>query len=116
MLEPEHKPKPLQEDTSQIFFQNMLKHFSLLFSVPIKKDDFSRQSKLCSKILNIFLNVGRELQSTLSTETWEVWLKLLLGMTDSLLGNPSSQECELSKDLAPQVLRVKTMKIQFINS
>ncbi|KAF9180947.1 hypothetical protein BGZ51_005783 [Haplosporangium sp. Z 767] len=44
-----------------------------------------RHIELCKKVLTVLTMAGRQLGSTFSEETWEVLLKVILGITDSLL-------------------------------
>ena len=103
------RPKPIEEDL-QHFFQQIFLHFSLLFQVRkvSGSQDVQYHSTLCSQVLKILEMVGRELASSLETETWELLLKVLMGMVDGLLSTTvgSGQEGTLATELCTQLLQV----------
>lgn len=68
------------------------------------KEEIFVHAGLCTKVLQTFLLVCKQ---KLQTETWEVILKLLLGMCDSLL-NPSRID-ELGNLLAERLLHVRSV-------
>mmetsp|Transcript_2685 Transcript_2685/g.9507 ORF Transcript_2685/g.9507 Transcript_2685/m.9507 type:complete len:1308 (+) Transcript_2685:68-3991(+) len=106
-LDPEKRPAPIEKD-QQFFIQKMLQHFSMLFEPRANgKGEVEKHARLCSQVLDIFANIGRQIGSTLSVETWEIFLKLLIAVTDTVLGvdAPVRQEV-LQRKLCPQLLKV----------
>ena len=103
ILEPRRRPAPIDQEF-QFFLQTMLKHFSLLFA---SRSDavVDRHIQLCNSVLDIFLGVGRVLEKKLSEATWEVFLKLLIGIADSLFLSPKEPSL-LGLKLCNQVLKV----------
>lgn len=101
------RPTPI-ESNPQFFIQKMLQHFSLLFEPRSNgKGEVEKHARLCSQVLDIFANIGRQIGSSLSVETWEIFLKLLIAVTDTVLGvdAPAKQEV-LQRKLCPQLLKV----------
>ena len=43
------------------------------------REIFEKHARLCSKVLTLYVAFGREHAKNLTTETWELWLKLVLG-------------------------------------
>jgi hypothetical protein len=114
---PDHKPKAILEDTNQVYLQAILKQFSLIFALRKNSDRdlVEKHSKLCSKVLHIFLALGREQGKLLSTETWEIWLKLLMGMVDSVFRVQPGEEV-LGNLLASQILKVHTIVFSILRN
>src|SRR3989338_9008283 len=93
------KPPPLKED-EQIFWRDMFRHFSMLFSPRSDGADteaFAQHSRLCHRVLEIFSAVGRNLMSRLTRDTWEDLLQIVLGIADFLLKRVEG-ECYLADD------------------
>ncbi|GJJ73253.1 hypothetical protein EMPS_05611 [Entomortierella parvispora] len=77
-----------------------------------------RHIELCKKVLTVLTMAGRQLGNSFSTQTWQVLLKVILGITDSLLREqPSHQRStstmmlmpeqqKMSDDLCEHLLRV----------
>ncbi|KAG0300769.1 hypothetical protein BGZ98_008912 [Dissophora globulifera] len=72
-----------------------------------------RHIELCKKVLTVLTMAGRQLGNTFSEETWEVLLKVILGITDSLLREQPTKSTALmpehykmSDDLCEHLLRV----------
>lgn len=80
-----------------------------------------RHIELCKKVLTVLTMAGRQLGNSFSTETWQVLLKVILGITDSLLKEqppptPSRststtmmlipEQAKMSDDLCEHLLRV----------
>ncbi|KAI1316622.1 hypothetical protein EDD11_009657 [Mortierella claussenii] len=78
-----------------------------------------RHIELCKKVLTVLTMAGRQLGGTFSEETWEVLLKVILGITDSLLreqpikatstaslSNSMLEHAKMSDDLCEHLLRV----------
>ncbi|KAG0082686.1 hypothetical protein BGZ93_002318, partial [Podila epicladia] len=73
-----------------------------------------RHIELCKKVLTVLTMAGRQLGNTFSEQTWEVLLKVILGITDSLLREqhttPSKvlipEHNKMSDDLCEHLLRV----------
>ncbi|KAF9169044.1 hypothetical protein BGX20_010876 [Mortierella sp. AD010] len=72
-----------------------------------------RHIELCKKVLTVLTMAGRQLGNTFSEETWEVLLKVILGVTDSLLREQPikssasmSEHSRMSDDLCEHLLRV----------
>eukprot|EP01116_Phalansterium_solitarium_P011073 TRINITY_DN26680_c0_g1_i1.p1 TRINITY_DN26680_c0_g1~~TRINITY_DN26680_c0_g1_i1.p1 ORF type:complete len:538 (-),score=150.79 TRINITY_DN26680_c0_g1_i1:8-1621(-) len=109
LFDQEHRPPPVADDASQGFIQKMLKHFSLLFGPRryTEKDQFDHHARLCHKVLDLFTRYARTSYKSLSAETWEVWLRLLLGITDCLFLRTIGGESEaLSQALASHMFQV----------
>lgn len=69
------------------------------------------QVKLCKEVLdNIYLVGAQKLQNSVTQETWESWLKLLLGVVDSIFRNRGNSGAVahsfLIKSLGPPAFRV----------
>jgi len=64
-----------------------------------------KQAALCHRVLDIYFSIGQE-GTLLDGESWELFLRLLLGITDYLLGSPSSDHT-LAMRLCPHVLKVR---------
>ncbi|KAF9932457.1 hypothetical protein FBU30_008160 [Linnemannia zychae] len=71
-----------------------------------------RHIELCKKVLTVLTMAGRQLGSTFSEETWEILLKVILGITDSLLREQPKtaamlpEHGKMSDDLCEHLLRV----------
>ncbi|KAI8599710.1 hypothetical protein EDD21DRAFT_416527 [Dissophora ornata] len=72
-----------------------------------------RHIELCKKVLTVLTMAGRQFGNTFSEETWEVLLKVILGITDSLLREQTvkssalmPEHCKMSDDLCEHLLRV----------
>jgi len=85
----------------------MVKHFSLLFELR-SEAVVEVHSRLCSTVLGIFQKIAKQASAkamTLSEETWEVILRLLIGMGDYLFLSPHDPS-PLGQRLCNQMLRV----------
>lgn len=103
IMDPKRRPPPITKDF-QFFFQIMMKHFSLLFKY--RSDSVvERHAQLCSTVLNIVLLITKAYAQTLTDETWDVLLKLLIGITDSLFLAPRDPSL-LGQKLCNQTLKV----------
>eukprot|EP00027_Filamoeba_sp_ATCC50430_P016176 CAMPEP_0168565960 /NCGR_PEP_ID=MMETSP0413-20121227/14148_1 /TAXON_ID=136452 /ORGANISM="Filamoeba nolandi, Strain NC-AS-23-1" /LENGTH=87 /DNA_ID=CAMNT_0008597915 /DNA_START=1 /DNA_END=261 /DNA_ORIENTATION=- len=74
-----------------------------------EKDSIERHIKLCLKALGIFQSIGRDaaFRSALTPTSWDIILKLLMGICDHLLTNKyNSSEDALGNALSPQALKV----------
>lgn len=115
MLEPDKRPKPLAEDFSQtqFFVKTILKHFSLLFAAQYNdKTSSEKHAKLCIQVLETYRMIAREIGKTLTTETWEIWLKVILGIVDAIF---IPGEETLRKSLSPHLLQVMKEKKKKVN-
>lgn len=68
-----------------------------------------RHIELCKKTLKVFAMAGRTLK--LSTETWAVLLKVMLGITDYLLKEPVAEQSgvmNMADELCDNLLQVST--------
>ncbi|KAF9102141.1 hypothetical protein BGX29_004915 [Mortierella sp. GBA35] len=71
-----------------------------------------RHIELCKKVLTVLTMAGRQLGDIFSEETWEVLLKVILGITDSLLREQPKttallpEHGKMSDDLCEHLLRV----------
>ncbi|KAF9574487.1 hypothetical protein EC968_006292 [Mortierella alpina] len=72
-----------------------------------------RHVELCKKVLTVLTMAGRQLGNSFSEETWEVLLKVILGITDSLLREQPAtaalqmpEHTKMSDDLCEHLLRV----------
>ena len=102
------QPLPIKED-EQVFFRDMFRHFSLLFlprpSSPSASEGDAQHGKLCLRVLDIFSRIGSQLADRLTRDTWEVLLKIVLGISDSLLKLPEDPH-HLADELTPKLLEV----------
>ncbi|KAF9973300.1 hypothetical protein BGZ73_003471 [Actinomortierella ambigua] len=100
---------------------HLLHHHQPVQSVPTQVSVsvlVQRHVELCKKVLTVFTMAGRQLGGSFSEETWDVLLKVTLGITDCLLREPSdktspaaaaaaAQEyARMSDDLCEHLLRV----------
>ncbi len=90
----------------------MFNHFSLLFQPQAGEEEqkdvggeslLNHHVRLCENVLEIYANVGSEVP--LKEDTWEHLLKVVLGITDSLLGQPKGSD-HLAERLCPSLLKV----------
>jgi len=101
-LEPLNRPSPI-EANKQAFLQDILRHYSLLFAARARDQvEVEKHATLCSKVLDIYVTIGRRVGKDLSVETWEIFLKLVLGIADSLFRNSGG----LQDRLCSQTLKV----------
>lgn len=107
-------PPPIKDDfeVHQYFFKQMFNHFSLLFQPQAGEEEqkdvggeslLNHHVRLCENVLEIYANVGSEVP--LKEDTWEHLLKVVLGITDSLLGQPKGSD-HLAERLCPSLLKV----------
>lgn len=89
-------------------------HLTFLFEARKNATDANLvvQIRLCLDVLENIIRVSaNQLRKTLTTESWETWIKLLLGITDSIFVNnktimtPSSHQ-HLEKSLGPSAFKV----------
>lgn len=101
------RPAPFEENP-QHFTRELLGHFSLLFSPrESAREMVDKHANLCSRVLDIYLQFGRQAGDSLNVETWETFLKLLLGVCDNILRADLDKSQEtLQKKLCPQLLKV----------
>eukprot|EP01094_Clydonella_sp_ATCC50884_P020502 TRINITY_DN4270_c0_g1_i1.p1 TRINITY_DN4270_c0_g1~~TRINITY_DN4270_c0_g1_i1.p1 ORF type:complete len:1309 (-),score=500.74 TRINITY_DN4270_c0_g1_i1:354-4280(-) len=107
LLEPAKRPQPIQNDP-QFFIQRILEHYSLLFAQRHHSPQTAdRHASLCSKVLDIYANIGMQAGNYLTKETWEIFLKLLISIADSiLLKEPPAGLDALQKRLPSQLAKV----------
>jgi hypothetical protein len=73
-------------ENSQVFFQDMVKHTSLLFETrDASGAALERHLVLCATVLELLLWMGREKARSFTAETWQVVLHVLLGVTDATI-------------------------------
>ncbi|KAF9914581.1 hypothetical protein BX616_007996 [Lobosporangium transversale] len=71
-----------------------------------------RHVELCKQVLTVLTMAGRQLGNIFSEATWEVLLKVILGITDSLLREQPNksqmipEQTKMSEDLCGHLLRV----------
>jgi len=106
-----NRPPPLEVD-EQVVFKRIFRHFSLLFVPRTEKETQNYGDvhyELCSTVLEIIQTVGQKVGSRMTVDTWEELLKIMLGITDSLLkggrGN-LDQAFSLGQILCPLLLRI----------
>lgn len=104
-LEPEKRPSALDEHP-QYYIQTILQNYSLLFATRSNQALVGNHAALCAKILDIYLAIARQLGRSLSLETWEVFLKIVFGIGDSLLTPVQGAEDSLAKRITQQLLKV----------
>lgn len=107
LLEPAKRPQPIQNDP-QYFIQRILEHYSLLFAQRQHSPQVAdRHATLCSKVLDIYANIGMQAGKVLTKETWEIFLKLLISIADSiLLKDPPAGLEALQRRLPSQLAKV----------
>jgi hypothetical protein len=81
-----------------------LEHYSLIFAGrPSTAPLMERQAALCSIVLDVYSLVGKSLRTKMDQQTWEIFLKLMIAICDSLL----KPEIEvMQRKLSAQLLRV----------
>lgn len=115
--------------------QQIFNHFSLLFLPQAGEEEqkdatgellLNHHVRLCENVLEIYATVGSEVQTRcllylfstlrhsfyqvpLKEETWEHLLKVVLGITDSLLGLPKGNDF-LAERLCPSLLKVTSLR------
>ncbi|KAH3761930.1 rap/ran GTPase-activating protein [Pelomyxa schiedti] len=100
---PERQPAWIRSNLDA-YYVLCLKHLSLLFSNRTKvREDIQTHVTLSLRALNTFSIVTK---LKLHPETWEVMLKLLLGMTDSLLCTNNFEEESCGDLIADRLLQV----------
>ena len=71
------------------------------------KELSDRHALLCSQVLDIYSSIGRTIGNELSEETWEVFLKILIGISDSILRKDAPANVEaLQRRLCSQLQKV----------
>eukprot|EP01122_Echinamoeba_exundans_P014768 TRINITY_DN6753_c0_g1_i2.p1 TRINITY_DN6753_c0_g1~~TRINITY_DN6753_c0_g1_i2.p1 ORF type:complete len:1091 (-),score=190.34 TRINITY_DN6753_c0_g1_i2:1420-4692(-) len=117
LLSPSELRPPGFNAQDQYFYQRMFFHLSNLFE-PRARDDGpasvagpQNQVKLCKDVLdNIYLVGAQKLSTSVTQETWESWLKLMLGIVDSIFRNKGNSGAVahsfLIKSLGPPAFRV----------
>ena len=103
ILEPKRRPTPVEKEF-QFFLQIIIKQFSQLFAFRSELV-VERHAQLCSSVLGIYQSICRVMMKKLSSETWEVMLKLLVGIADSLF-LPTRDGSLLGHKLCNQMLHV----------
>jgi hypothetical protein len=86
--------------------KTILQNYSLLFATRSNQALVGNHAALCAKILDIYLAIARQLGRSLSLETWEVFLKIVFGIGDSLLTPVQGAEDSLAKRITQQLLKV----------
>ena len=81
-----------------------MKHFSLLFT-PRETGNALTHAKLCSVVLDVVEQLGKDFATLLSVQTWEAVLKIILGICDHLFRLPEV-ESPLATALCPTLFRV----------
>jgi hypothetical protein len=102
------RPAPLEQD-EETFFKKIFMNFSLIFEP--RSGNVDTHVQLCSRILLILEQVGREYAGKFSVQTWELLLKVVLGSADLLLKDPADEPNLLSSKLCPLLLKVIFGKI-----
>lgn len=125
LVEPSKRPPAVQKSNGEVqqqFLQTIFRHLSLLFQ-PKKVDGIgaakpllatlaSKHVEVCKLVLRalsqIAIGTGADASSTLiiSTATWKVLLRVLLGVTDYLLRMPNHPYGYLSEELGEALLSV----------
>lgn len=82
----------------------MLKHFSLLFTRRESSGQYTH-AKLCTVVLEVIEQLGKDYATLLSVQTWEAVLKIVLGICDHLFRLPEV-ECPLAEGLCANMFRV----------
>lgn len=106
LLDPKRQPEPLKQD-EQYFYKQMFKQLSLIFTLRVAdldtgsrtpnagkeklaavSEDIEIHIKFCRMALNIYRSAGVKYGRQMSDDTWELLLKIILGITDSMLVQP----------------------------
>eukprot|EP00005_Dracoamoeba_jomungandri_P008856 CAMPEP_0174277400 /NCGR_PEP_ID=MMETSP0439-20130205/60910_1 /TAXON_ID=0 /ORGANISM="Stereomyxa ramosa, Strain Chinc5" /LENGTH=1694 /DNA_ID=CAMNT_0015369713 /DNA_START=10 /DNA_END=5094 /DNA_ORIENTATION=+ len=83
---PEKQPSSWNKE-KQFFLQKVLSQYSMLFESRAKEPaEIEMHVELCKKVLSIYRSVSHT--NLLNPEGWRVYLKILLGICDCLLGKP----------------------------
>jgi len=85
LFDPTNTPTPILSDTEQIFIQTIFKHFSLLFQTKANytaREHADKHADLCISVISIIRAAGKDLK--LNSDTWDVLLRLLMGIVDQL--------------------------------
>ena len=124
VLEEKYRPVPIKED-EQFFLPEIIKQLSLVF---VKRNyeeisEFFKDSKssskievrqidpvaihvgLCNQVLDLYRAIGRQFQNNLLNDTWDVFLKIVLGVADSMLHEPTGSS-PVTEILKPNILNV----------
>ena len=113
LLEKQLRPRVIEQDASQRFWQLILRHLTLLFQhrkvdwkQPNAQTFFNRHVELCRNVLRVFVTAGRTLEREFNAATWTTLLKAILGVTDYLLQDPvASPGTSIADDLADTLIR-----------
>lgn len=65
-----------------------------------------RHQELCQSVLNLYVALMRQLERRLSPESWQVLLRSLAGICDSLFTARQGEQAELGRRLSPSLMRV----------
>eukprot|EP01135_Chromosphaera_perkinsii_P004404 Nk52_evm7s280 gene=Nk52_evmTU7s280 len=109
MFSPNEGIPPCIINNPQKYYRTIFGHYSLLF-VPRKDvrnvtNGVGKHVELCRRTLQIIQSVARGCAHDFSSKTWEVLLKILLGICDSLLSRPCATE-DMADQLCPELLNV----------
>ncbi|KYQ92386.1 RapGAP/RanGAP domain-containing protein [Tieghemostelium lacteum] len=74
--------------------------------IPSFRELIDTHTILCQKVLQLYLDIARALSKSFSTETFELWITLLLALTDCTLGINSITDETLARNLCPLILKV----------
>lgn len=99
----DNKPTPMRDDVEH-YIVEMMKHFSLLFT-PRPTGNSLTHAKLCTVVLEVIEQLGKDFATLLSVQTWEAVLKIVLGICDHLFRLPEV-ESELASGLCATLFRV----------
>ncbi len=117
LLEPSRRPPAVQRaapEEQQRFLQTLFRHVSLLFAPkrvegvgaakPLLATLASKHVELCRLTLRTLAQAATAPESLLARDSWDVLLKVLLGVADSLLRLPTSPPVYLAEELGDGVL------------
>ena len=131
LLDDKQRPQPIKDD-EQFFFKEIFKQLSVVFtkrqgqdelseafspgasllkeskshkSVELRQDNNTIHVSLCNQVLDIYRACGRHLKNNLLNDTWEAFLKIVLGVADSMLSDPTGLS-PVAEALTPNLLNV----------
>eukprot|EP01094_Clydonella_sp_ATCC50884_P025433 TRINITY_DN6675_c0_g1_i2.p1 TRINITY_DN6675_c0_g1~~TRINITY_DN6675_c0_g1_i2.p1 ORF type:complete len:1132 (+),score=283.51 TRINITY_DN6675_c0_g1_i2:142-3537(+) len=120
LLEKLMRPTPIEED-EQFFFKELIKQLSLVFTprsyirsgrapsepvmAPQTESTLQKHISLCNEVLLVWQEMARKMGQTLMDDTWDLFIRVILGTADSLLKLPEG-ESSLADEMTPNLLSV----------
>jgi len=80
------------KDDKQRFYQEIIKHLSIIFEKRTNpKSSTEKYLNICKEVLKIYCSIATELGTQISESTWDVLLRVNLGIANKFLSEPKSQ-------------------------